>query len=84
MDDEWTGDAKDTRRIIGAKLLIFGKDRNALPLEEMAERGLQQRRRLWREQDGLVPARLAPDSDLDPVSLDYLGQWLSRLSVPIG
>src|SRR5215831_13753831 len=81
MHDERSGDSKDICRIVRTELLILGEDRDTLPLEEMAECSLKQRRGLRRQPDDLILARLAADPDLDLIALAELVEGLGRLAV---
>lgn len=61
MHDERSGDSKDICRVVRTEFLVLGKNSDSLPLEEMTECSLKQRRSLWRQPDDLILARLAAD-----------------------
>src|SRR5262245_11329233 len=83
MNDKGTGDAQDARRVVRAELLVLREDGNTPALEETAESGLKQRRGLRRELHDLIPARLAPNADLDLITLAELRKGLGCLPVAV-
>src|SRR5271163_4319182 len=65
MHHKRTRDAEDAGRVVGAKLLIFGKDRDPVAFEQVTEQHLDQRCGVWRQGQG----RLTRTSILSPLPI---------------
>src|SRR5882724_2557152 len=83
MHDQRSRDSQDICRVVRTELLILGEDRDTLPLEEMAERSLEQGCSRRGQPDNLVLARLAADLDLDMIALAELVERLGGLALPV-
>src|SRR5271163_2248454 len=84
MHHKRTRDAEDAGRVVGAKLLIFGKDRDPVAFEQVTEQHLDQRCGVWWQGQGLIGASTPLDAHFDPVAFADLAKAAGVPAVFIG
>src|SRR6202011_3358318 len=81
MHHERPRDAEDAGHVVRTELLVFGEDSDPVAFEQVTEKGLDQRRGVRRQGQGLIGPGPPLDAHFDAVALANLAETACFLAV---